>query len=241
MGWEKTEAKMKEKTELEYNKERVTEHYYKEETAIPLQLGLLSGFIKGQEFEFFTSPPVFSWRRIDNGTRTLAEGMHIKETDKTLLDMGCGFGILGVVAAQLNPNLKVTMVDMSYRAILLAVKNIKKYRLGNRAEAIQGNLYEKLFTKPAELQLPKPIKFDIIVSNPPYSAGRKIVDKIIEQAPLHLNNGGSLQIVGRKAKGGEMYKQKMIDVFENCEEFGIQSGFRVYKSNKIDKDTDKKG
>jgi 16S rRNA G1207 methylase RsmC len=47
-----------------------------------------------------------------------------------------------------------------------------------------------------------------------------------------LNRGGNLQIIGRKSKGGEMYKQKMIDVFGNCDEFGINSGYRVYRSVK---------
>ncbi|MFH1450933.1 MAG: methyltransferase, partial [archaeon] len=70
------------------------------------------------------------------------------------------------------------------------------------------------------------------VSNPPYSAGKTIVNQLIEGAKEHLNKNGNLQIVGRKSKGGDMYKQKMIEVFGNCEDFGINSGFRVYMSFK---------
>jgi 16S rRNA (guanine1207-N2)-methyltransferase len=201
-----------------------TEHYFNEETDIPLRLGFLSGLIKGTLFEFYTSQPVFAWRKFDTGSINLAENMQIKATDKTLLDLGCGYGMIGIVAAYFNPNLNITLSDISNRAILLALKNVKRHHIGKRSKILQGNLYEPLKPKPPQNQKKT---FDVIVSNPPYSAGKKVVNEIIEKALEHLNTGGNLQIVGRKSKGGEMYKQKMIEVFGNCEEFGINSGFRI--------------
>tara|TARA_Y100000310_G_C20671123_1_gene810351 strand:- start:354 stop:1016 length:663 start_codon:yes stop_codon:yes gene_type:complete len=216
------------------NKNLENEHYFKEKTEIPLSLGLLSGLIKGVQLEFYTSPPVFSWRNFDKGTLVLAENMEIKETDKTLLDLGCGYGVLGICAAYFNPNLQVTMIDKSNRAVLLSLKNVQKYNLKKRAKVLQGDLYEALKQPSIQPQTSnlRPQTFDVIVCNPPYSAGKVVVNKIIEQAPGHLNRGGNLQIIGRKSKGGEMYKQKMIDVFGNCDEFGINSGYRVYRSVK---------
>jgi len=218
---------MKKESDLNQNQHSalsipVKEHYFKEKTEIPLSLGLLLGLIKGVQFEFYTSTPVFSWRNFDKGTIVLAENMKIKETDKALLDLGCGYGLLGIVAAFFNPKLHITLTDKSNRAVLLALKNIKKHNLKERAEVLQGDIYAPVTGK----------IFDIIVSNPPYSAGKEIVNKIIEQAPEHLNKNGSLQIVGRKQKGGDMYKQKIIEVFGNCEDFGIESGYRVYRSVK---------
>jgi 16S rRNA G1207 methylase RsmC len=101
--------------------------------------------------------------------------------------------------------------------------------LKKQAEVVQGDLYENLkFVNNKQKEVLR--KFDVIVCNPPYSAGKEVVNKIIEQAPNYLSANGNLQIVGRKSKGGEMYKQKMIEVFGNCEEFGIESGFRIYMS-----------
>jgi len=202
----------------------VTEHYYKEETEIELQLGLVSAWIREKEFEFYTSPPVFSWRKIDKGTLVLAENMKFAGSN-SLLDLGCGYGVLGIVAAFFNPTLKVAMIEKSKRAAHLASLNVEKYVLKTRVEVINGNLYEPLKPKTPEEKAPA---FDVIVSNPPYSAGKEVVNSIIEQAPKFLNKNGSLQIVGRKQKGGEMYAEKMSEVFGNCEEFGIKSGFRVY-------------
>ena len=176
-----------------------TEHYFKEKTEIPLSLGLLSCYIKNTLFDFYTSPPVFSWREFDKGTIVLAEGMKISKTDKTLLDLGCGYGLLGIVAAHFNPILHITLIDKSNRAVLLALKNVKKHNLKGRAEVLQGNLYEPL-SEPRSSGAPAPRTFDVIVCNPPYSAGKEIVNKIIEQAPEYLNKNGSLQIVGRKSK-----------------------------------------
>jgi len=224
------------------------EHYFKEKTEIPLSLGILSGYIKDTLFDFYTSPPVFSWREFDKGTIVLAENMKIRKTDKSLLDLGCGYGLLGIVAAFFNPSLHITLIDKSNRAVLLALKNVKKHNLKERAEVLQGDLYEPLTgvrqsvsgtskSEGVKARKPESLKarrqtFDIIVCNPPYSAGKAIVNKIIEQAPEHLNKNGSLQIVGRKQKGGDMYKQKIIEVFGNCEDFGIESGFRVYQGVK---------
>lgn len=199
------------------------EHYFKEETGIPVKLGIVKAWIKNTEFSFYTSPPVFSWRKVDKGTMVLAENMVIPETASSLLDLGCGYGVIGIVAAFFNPNLKIVMIDSSKRAIFLAKKNVEKYNLKEQVEIIQGNLYEPLKTETEEVR-----KFDVIVSNPPYSAGKEIVAGIISKAPLYLKKNGLLEIVGRHSKGGKMYKEEMLKVFSSVEELGKSGGFRVY-------------
>ncbi len=219
------------------------EHYFRKKTVIPLELGFVKAIMRQKEFEFYTSPPVFSWRRVDNGTICLANGLQISETDTSLLDMGCGYGVIGIVAAHLYPNLKVTMIDSSDRAVFLARKNVAYHNLRNQVNVLQGNLYEPVERKSGYAQRavsnepkalsPKPMavvheKFDVIVSNPPYSAGKEVVNQIIQHAPEHLNKGGSLQIVGRHTKGGRMYMGEMEKVFKTVEDGYKKSGFRVY-------------
>jgi len=91
-------------------------------------------------------------------------------------------------------------------------------KLGKQIKVVQGSVYEPVQEE----------KFDIIVSNPPYSAGKTIVNQIIHESVEHLNPGGTLQIVGRKEKGGRMYKEEMLKVFKEVEEVGKKGGFRVY-------------
>ncbi|MFH1424057.1 MAG: methyltransferase [archaeon] len=206
------------------------EHYFKTETEIPMEIHTIEAIIRGDELEFQTSPPVFSWRKVDKGTLTLAENMEIPDAAKDLLDLGCGYGVIGIVAARNNPELKVTMIDKSKRAVQLTRKNLRLHNLKN-AEVMHGDLYSPLkWIDEAGKEHIK--KFDVIVSNPPYSAGKSVVVEIIKKAPEHLKEGGSLQIVGRHNKGGKMYKEEMLQVFSTLEETGRSAGYRVYIGKK---------
>jgi len=207
------------------------EHYYHEETEIPMQLGTVKLWLQDREYEFYTSPPVFGWRIIDKGTILLADKMEVPADAMKLLDMGCGYGVLGLTAALRWPQLGVTMVDISGRAIALAKKNIEKYQLGVRVKAIQGDCYEAL--KEVDEKGKETLeKFDIIVTNPPYSAGKEVVNKIIQEAPNHLEKGGLFEMVGKHSKGGKMYMAEMEKVFETVEETERKSGYRIYIGRK---------
>lgn len=202
------------------------EHYFKENTDVPVRLGLVKAWIKGIEFEFYSSAPVFSWRRVDKGTITLAENLQIPEGATELLDLGCGYGVVGVTVAYFNPGLNVTLSDLSKRAAYLSKKNVGKYELKN-AKVLRGDLYEPLRSVD-EKGVEHIKKFDVIACNPPYSCGKEVVNAVIRGAPDYLKKGGSLQIVGRHNKGGKMYKEEMLQVFGTVEETGRTSGYRVY-------------
>ncbi len=205
----------------------MAEHYFHEKTEIPLKLGFVGAIIRKQKFEFYSSPPVFSWRRIDKGTIALANGMQLADSS-TMLDLGCGYGVIGIVAAVCFPDLKVAMSDASERAVYLSRKNVSKFGLEKRAEVLEGDLYNPFITESEEQRELVYRKFDAIVSNPPYSAGKTVVSQIIHGSVKHLNRGGTLQIVGRHTKGGRMYKAEMLKVFKTVDETGKASGFRVY-------------
>jgi len=94
--------------------------------------------LRGLEFEFFTLSGVFSYRRIDNGTRLLIESM-VLPGEGRVLDMGCGYGPVGIVAARLVPGLEVWMTDVNERAVALARRNSEWN--GVDAAVRQGELY----------------------------------------------------------------------------------------------------
>jgi 16S rRNA (guanine1207-N2)-methyltransferase len=121
--------------------------------------------LRGIEYEFLTSSGVFSRKRIDLGTRLLVESMLLPDEGE-LLDVGCGYGVVGIVAASLRPRLSVFMTDVNERAVYLAERNVERCGLVN-VTVRGGDLYG-----PVEGGL-----FDVIVSNPPFSAGwRSVVE-----------------------------------------------------------------
>ena len=194
------------------------EHYYSEEPKSVLSIKKIRQRIKGHKFEFYTSSGVFSKDKIDKGTLLLAENMALGQGSK-VLDIGCGIGVLGIVAAKLS-NANVVMSDLNKRAVLLAKKNCV---LNNaKAEILQGNLYEKITRN----------DFDAILSNPPQNAGKEVCFSLIKQSRNYLGNNGSLQIVARHNKGGKTLSKKMEEAFGNLEVIAKKSGYWVYVSVK---------
>jgi len=194
------------------------EHYYSEQQSSLLNIKKIRQKIKGKEFKFCTSSGIFSKERADKGTLILAENMIIDKNNK-VLDIGCGTGILGIVAAKLF-NADVAMSDINKRAVMLAKMNCKLNNV--ETEIYQGNLYEKI----------KQNDFDVILSNPPQTAGKEICFQLIEQSKNHLKNGGNLQLVARHNKGGKTLSRKMEEVFGNVKVIAKKAGYWAYMSVK---------
>ncbi|MBI2650837.1 class I SAM-dependent methyltransferase [Candidatus Woesearchaeota archaeon] len=190
------------------------EHYYSAQQKSQLKTKKIRQKIKGIEFEFYTASGIFSKERIDKGTLVLAESMAIDQNAK-VLDIGCGIGILGIIAAKLF-NANVVMSDINKRAVMLAKMNTKLNNL--KAEIYQGDLYEKI----------KNNDFDAVLSNPPQTAGKNVCFQLIEQSKKHLKNTGSLQLVARHNKGGKTLSRKMEEVFGNLKVISKKAGYWVY-------------
>jgi len=169
-------------------------------------------------FEFLTASGVFSRKRIDPGTRLLIESMILPE-EGTVLDIGCGYGAVGIAAAAFNPKLRVVMTDVNERAVWLARENAKRNYVSN-VEVRRGDLYEPV----------KDMRFHAILSNPPISAGMRVVTPIITEAPKHLVDGGLLQIVVRTRIGGRKLRQVMEQTFGDVEVLARGGGYRVLLS-----------
>ncbi len=193
--------------------ESKVEHYFTEKPKSKPKYGKIFALLRGRKFEFLTCSGVFSYKKIDKGTELLVRHMQIKEDDK-VLDLGCGYGVLGIVAAKLTKN-KVILTDINKRAVKLARKNLELNDIEN-AEVRRGNLYEPV----------KNEKFDVILCNLPISAGLETVYKIIEEAKEHLNKGGTLQVVVRK--GHKRIEQKILEIFGNVKTLSKKGGYRVY-------------
>jgi 16S rRNA (guanine1207-N2)-methyltransferase len=178
--------------------------------------------IEGAIINLLSSDGVFSKKYIDTGTKVLIESIVRKipiYENAEILDLGCGYGVIGITIAKLNPKAKITMVDINPLAIKLTNENIK-LNLVENAIVIRSHLYSQLENR----------KFDFIISNPPLAAGYKVIFPLIEGAKEHLKEGGRIIIVLRK--GINAIPKKMKDVFGNVELLYKRAGYRVFQSIK---------
>ncbi|MGD0496392.1 MAG: class I SAM-dependent methyltransferase [Candidatus Bathyarchaeia archaeon] len=202
------------------NKNKSTEHYFVEHPRSRARFGLVCTYLRGRPFEFLTASGIFSRSRIDLGTRLLIECMVLPKNGYAL-DIGCGYGPVGIAAAAFNPKLHVVLADVNSRAVWLARQNVEKNLVSN-AEVRRGNLYEPV----------QELLFDCVLSNPPVSAGLKTVRAIICEAPKHMSNKGTFQMVVRSKVGGRRFCTFFEEAFGNVEVSARESGYRVLMSHK---------
>ena len=196
------------------------EHYYTEQPKSKPRLGLVRTRLRGRLFEFLTSSSVFSKKRVDLGTRLLIESMVLPERGY-VLDLGCGYGPVGIAAAAFYPYLRVVMVDVNERAVWLARENVKRNSVNN-VEVRRGFLYEPV----------ENMKFAVVLCNPPVSAGMQIVLPIVSGAPEHLGEDGLFQIVVRSKIGSKRVSSELEKTFGNMGVLARKSGYRVLLSKK---------
>ncbi len=196
----------------------MSDHYFSRRPSSRVKLGLVRCRLRGMGFEFLTSSGIFSHKKLDLGTRLLVESMVLPESGR-VLDVGCGYGPVGIVAARLVPGLEVWMTDVNERAVRLAERNCE--RNGVACVVREGDLYGPV----GEME------FDVVLSNPPFSAGmRRVVEPLVDGAWDHLVEGGSLQAVVRTNVGGRALAGLMEGRFRGVEVLGRGSGFRVLRS-----------
>ncbi len=201
-------------------KVRNAEHYFSENPKSKSRLGLIQTYFRGRPFEFLTSSGMFSKNRIDLGTRLLVECMTLPERG-CILDIGCGYGPVGIAAATFRPEAQVIMADVNHRAAWFAKQNTERKCLSN-TEVRVGNLY-----KPVE-----DLVFNCILSNPPVSAGMSTVKAIICEAPKHIADKGILQMVVRSKVAGKRFLDFFEEAFGNVDVLARESGYRVLISQK---------
>ncbi|MBS3175997.1 class I SAM-dependent methyltransferase [Candidatus Woesearchaeota archaeon] len=193
-------------------------HYFSKQQETPLHEKKVRVTLRGHLLHFTTGSGVFSKTKIDDGSFLLIEKSDIPETVTNILDLGCGYGPVGIAMAKVFPKAKIVMSDINERAIFLTQKNIRQNKIQN-ATAIQSDGFENIKET-----------FDVILLNPPQTAGKEICFKLIRESKDHLNKNGTLQLVARHQKGGKSLSEYMKVVFGNVKEIAKNKGYRIYVS-----------
>jgi 16S rRNA (guanine1207-N2)-methyltransferase len=195
-----------------------SDHYFSERPASAGGRRVVTTELRGFDLTLITAAGVFARDRVDRGTRLLVKHMQVRPTDR-FLDLGCGYGVVGIVAAKLAAEGHVTLIDINQRAVALARENLAANGITN-AEALQGDGFAPIADR----------VFDVIALNPPIRAGLAVVNQLIEQAHSHLAPGGHFYLVGRTKQGVLRIAEKMRQVFGNAEEVAKGGGYRLYVS-----------
>ena len=173
------------------------DHYFTNNQNLKSEIRTLSYNYKNITIDFFSDNGVFSKNHLDYGSRLLIETFLKNESDyENILDLGCGYGLIGISLAKITGK-NITMCDVNKRALHLCERNIAANKVN--AKVIESNVYENILDK-----------YDVIITNPPIKAGKKVILEFLINAKIHLNDGGRLWFVMRKDQGAKSI-QKLLN------------------------------
>lgn len=196
------------------------DHYYSREPKVESNPIYWEYTLRNNRFKFKTDQGVFSKSEVDFGSRLLIEMFEYPSVDGDILDVGCGYGPIGLSIAK-ESNRNVHMVDVNDRALGLAKENAQLNGISN------VSIYES-----DRLLNVKHSQFAAILTNPPIRAGKKVVHDIFVQSFDHLCNGGELWVVIQKKQGAPSAIDKMTELFGDVEIVEKTKGYFILRAKK---------
>lgn len=195
----------------------MSEHYYSGKPSAKHDLRTITEVLRGIELQFETDAGVFSKGGVDFGSKLLIETMEM-DSGAAVLDVGCGYGPIGLAAAKLATSGRVTMIDVNERAVELARRNAQRNKITN-VEILVSDLFAQV-----EGRL-----FDCILTNPPIRVGKETVHRIFELAYTHLHQGGALWVVIQKKQGAPSALAKLESLYGDVEDVARSKGYHIFK------------
>jgi 16S rRNA (guanine1207-N2)-methyltransferase len=199
----------------------LTEHYYSRIQKVESDPKYWDYTLRNASFRFKTDNGVFSKKEVDFGSRLLIESFEMPSLEGPVLDVGCGYGPIGLAIAKGNLERTIHMIDVNERAIDLAKENAELNRIQNVA------IYESDRLLNVEEK-----KFVAILTNPPIRAGKKTVHDIFEQSYDHLVSQGELWVVIQKKQGAPSAIEKLNEMFSAVETIDKSKGYFIIKAKK---------
>lgn len=200
----------------------MTNHYYSKNPSVQSDPKYWEFPLRGKTFRFKTDNGVFSKKEVDFGSRLLIESFSYPAgVEGRLLDVGCGYGPIGLSLANAYPDVMVEMVDVNARAVELAKENAASNGISN-VELYESDVLENV----------EHTSFAAILTNPPIRAGKNVVHEIFTKSYDHLCAGGELWVVIQKKQGAPSAMEKMEALFGNVEVVLKKKGYYILLSKK---------
>jgi len=197
----------------------MSDHYYSKQPQSAEKTSIISCELKNHAFSFTTSSVVFSKRGIDFGSQLLIETFQAPDIAGDFLDLGCGYGPIGISIAYFHDEHQVYMVDINERAVELAKKNAQYHNVSN-VHVMQSNGFEHL----------KGQSFAAIITNPPIRAGKKVIQGFFKESATHLVDKGELWVVVQKKQGAPSIITYLSTLFSKVEVVQKKKGYYIIRA-----------
>ncbi len=197
----------------------MSEHYFSKNPQSKSMPNAWKYTLRGKEYSFISDIGVFSKNEVDFGTRLLIEQFEAPNISGDILDLGCGYGPIGIALADRYQTRNIIMVDVNERALMLARENALKNNIEN-VDVIQSDGFSQLDDR----------SFATVVTNPPIRAGKKVVHKMFEESKQALLRHGELWVVIQKKQGAPSAKDKLESLFGSVEVVFRSKGYFILKA-----------
>ncbi|KGX89368.1 class I SAM-dependent methyltransferase [Pontibacillus marinus] len=200
----------------------MAEHYFSKNPGSKSTPKQWSFTLRGKDLNLSTDQGVFSKNEVDFGSRTLIESFEEPSVDGEFLDLGCGYGPIGISLAKDFPNRNIVMVDVNERAIELSELNAEQNGATN-VEILQSDRFQALEGR----------SFASILTNPPIRAGKQTVHAMLEESYHHLLPSGELWVVMQKKQGAPSAQKLLQDLFGYVDVVKRNKGYYILKAKKV--------
>lgn len=176
-------------------------HYFMNDDTLGNDIRVFDISIFDKKYVFYTNSGVFAKSKFDYGTRLLLNNLVINKSCGKILDLGCGYGVVGVILGDKYKKFDIDMVDINDRAVKLSKKNLSCNGVSN-AKAFVSDVFSNVS-----------FVYDYIVTNPPIKAGKEVVKKFLLGSYNYLCNDGELWFVMRKDHGVKSMIELLNDIY----------------------------
>lgn len=199
----------------------MADHYFTHNPLSESNHRELSSTLKGYDLKFTTDSGVFSKGDIDFGTRLLVEHFEPPNVEGDFVDVGCGYGPIGISLAKHFSERMIYMCDVNERALELALLN-------GRENAVENIKVQKSYL----LNELKNREFAAVITNPPIRAGKQVVHQLFEEAYNQLKVDGELWVVIQKKQGAPSAIKKLEELFNEVETVAKSKGYFILLARK---------
>jgi len=196
------------------------EHYFSADPSVPFARSPVRANVWGQDLALTSGSGVFAQGRLDIGTAVLFRGTE-PPGPGTYLDLGCGYGVIGLALAKAQPGATVWGVDVNARAVLLANENARAVGVEERFRAAPPG------------RVPAEVAFDEIWSNPPIRIGKPALHELLLTWLPRLRPGGRAVTVVGKNLGADSLQRWLVEQGYPTQRLASAKGFRVLESRRV--------